>query len=119
MSGFTLPASTSLPNVDTLPGVAAPAPGAALSTWFATLVDPTVRWDDVAWLRSISPLPLVVKGVLAPDDARLAVEYGADAIVVSNHGGRVLDGAVAALDALPGVADAVGGRTEVWMDGGI
>ncbi len=71
------------------------------------------------WLRSISPLPLVVKGVLTAEDALLAAEHGAAGIVVSNHGGRQLDGVPAALDVLPEVAEAVGQRVEVLVDGGI
>ncbi|MGI8968747.1 MAG: alpha-hydroxy acid oxidase [Chloroflexota bacterium] len=78
-----------------------------------------LRWDDLAWLNSLSRLPLVLKGILAPDDARLAVDHGAQAIVVSNHGGRQLDGAVASLDALPAVVAATHGRAEILMDGGI
>ena len=81
--------------------------------------DPSLSWDDVAWLRAATRLPLVLKGVLHPDDARRAVEYGANAIVVSNHGGRQLDGAVASATALPGVCAAVHGRCEVLLDSGI
>src|SRR5262249_59116231 len=83
-----------------------------------TLVDGAVTWKDVAWLRSVSPLPLVLKGLLASEDGRLAAEHGVDAVVVSNHGGRMLDGAVATLDALPGVVEAAAGRLEGGMDGG-
>lgn len=78
-----------------------------------------LTWDSLAEVRSWSSLPLVLKGILAPDDARLAVEAGADAIVVSNHGGRQLDRSIATADALPAIAAAVGGRCEVWVDGGI
>jgi 4-hydroxymandelate oxidase len=81
--------------------------------------DPALRWDDLDWLASLSPLPLLVKGILHPADAVQAVEYGARVILVSNHGGRQLDGAVAALDALPPVVDAVGDRVEVLVDGGV
>ncbi len=81
--------------------------------------DPTLSWQDLTWLASLSSMPMVVKGILSPQDARLAFEHGAQAIVVSNHGGRQLDGAVASLDALPAVVDAVEGRGEVLMDGGI
>lgn len=76
-------------------------------------------WDDVAWLRSLSPLPLIVKGVLRGDDAALAVEHGAAAVIVSNHGGRQLDGAPATLDVLEEVVRAVAGRCEVYLDGGV
>jgi lactate 2-monooxygenase len=80
---------------------------------------PTLTWDDFAWLRERTSLPIVAKGILHADDARLAVEHGLDAIVVSNHGGRQVDGAIASLDALPVVADAVGGRIPVLFDSGI
>ncbi len=80
---------------------------------------PSLTWDGFAWLRERTTLPIVVKGILHPDDARLAVEHGLDAVVVSNHGGRQVDGAIASLDALPGVAEAVGGRIPVLFDSGI
>lgn len=83
------------------------------------LFDPTFRWDDLDWLASLANLPFLVKGMLHPADAVRSLDYGARAIVVSNHGGRQLDGAIAALDALPGVVDAVAGRGEVLVDGGI
>ena len=116
LSEFILPQGTRLPN---LAGLPAPTPGAPLREYFATLVDGAVTWKDVGWLRSVSPLPLVLKGILAPEDGRLAAEHGVDAVVVSNHGGRMLDGAVATLDALPAVVEATAGRLEVWMDGGV
>jgi 4-hydroxymandelate oxidase len=81
--------------------------------------DAELDWSVVGWLRGLTKLPIVVKGILHPEDARLAVEYGADGIVVSNHGGRQLDGAVATLDALPSIVDAVGGRLPVLLDGGV
>jgi 4-hydroxymandelate oxidase len=90
-----------------------------LALYAHRLLDPNLTWDDVAWLRSIAPLPLVLKGILHPDDARRGVEAGAEGIVVSNHGGRQLDGAVATLDALPEVVAAVEGRAEVLLDGGV
>ncbi len=95
--------------------------GSALARYAHRLLDADLTWDDVAWLRSLTPLPLVVKGVVHPEDARLAVEAGAEGIVVSNHGGRQLDGAVATLDALPGVLEgtARGGGAEVYLDGGV
>jgi 4-hydroxymandelate oxidase len=80
---------------------------------------PTLTWRDLEWIRSEMPLPLVLKGILTREDAELAVEHGADAVWVSNHGGRQLDGVAAGLDALPEVAEAVGGRCEVYVDGGI
>ncbi|KAA2257279.1 alpha-hydroxy-acid oxidizing protein [Solihabitans fulvus] len=81
--------------------------------------DQTVTWSDLAWLRERSSLPLVLKGILTAEDARLAVEHGVDAVVVSNHGGRQLDGAVPSLDALPEVVAAVAGRLPVLVDGGV
>jgi len=95
------------------------AEGSGLAAYVASLFDPALSWADLEWLASITRLPVVVKGVVHPDDARLAAEHGAAAVIVSNHGGRQLDTAVATIDALPAVADAVGGRIEVLMDGGI
>ncbi len=83
------------------------------------IVDPTLTWRDLEWLRDACPLPLVVKGVLTAEDALLAAEHGAAAVIVSNHGGRQLDGVPASLDVLPEVAEAVGERVEVLFDGGI
>jgi isopentenyl diphosphate isomerase/L-lactate dehydrogenase-like FMN-dependent dehydrogenase len=80
---------------------------------------PSLTWDDFAWLRERTRLPILVKGILHPDDARLAVEHGLDGIVVSNHGGRQVDGALASLEALPAVAEAVGGRVPILLDSGI
>ena len=78
-----------------------------------------MNWDYVEWLRGAGGLPVILKGILSPEDARMAVERGASAVVVSNHGGRQLDGVIATLDALPDVVDAVGGKVPVLMDGGI
>jgi 4-hydroxymandelate oxidase len=80
---------------------------------------PALTWRDLEWIRSELPLPFVLKGILTREDAMLAVEHGADAVWVSNHGGRQLDGVAAGLDALPEVADAVAGRCEVYVDGGV
>lgn len=80
---------------------------------------PTMTWDDLAWLRSISPIPVLAKGVLRADDAIRAVEVGCGGIWVSNHGGRQLDGSIATADALPEIVDAVGGRSLIVVDGGI
>jgi 4-hydroxymandelate oxidase len=81
--------------------------------------DPAISWNDLAWIRDVAPVPLLIKGILTTEDARIAMDHGVDGIVVSNHGGRQLDGAPAALDALVEVVDAVEGRTTVLMDGGI
>jgi 4-hydroxymandelate oxidase len=90
-----------------------------LFTYVAQQLNPAVTWDDLEWFESLCPLPLVLKGILRGDDAARAVECGAKAIVVSNHGGRQLDGAIASLDALAEVVKAVDGRAEVLFDGGI
>jgi L-lactate dehydrogenase (cytochrome) len=91
----------------------------ALSRYVADLFDPSATWEDLAWLRGLWEGPLLVKGILRPDDARRAVEAGADGVVVSNHGGRQLDDATASLDALPAIARAVGGEVPVLRDGGV
>ena len=91
----------------------------ALSPFINSLFDPTVTWKDLEWMRRIWKGPVAVKGVMTVEDARLAVEHGADAVIVSNHGGRQLDGAAGALDPLPEIVDAVGSRTEIILDGGI
>ena len=80
---------------------------------------PNLTWSWIEWVRQRSELPIVIKGVLDPEDAKLAVENGADAIVVSNHGARQLDSVVASIDALPDVAQAVGGKVPILMDGGV
>jgi 4-hydroxymandelate oxidase len=85
----------------------------------AVLIDPTLTWRDLEWLHENAGLPVIAKGILTAEDALLAADHGCDAVVVSNHGGRQLDRAVASLDALPEVVEAVGGRVEVLMDGGI
>ncbi|WP_228562927.1 alpha-hydroxy acid oxidase [Catenulispora rubra] len=91
----------------------------ALAVHTAQTIDPSVTWADLAWLRERSELPIVLKGILTAEDARLAVSYGADAIIVSNHGGRQLDGAVPSLVALPEVVEAVAGACPVMFDGGV
>jgi len=91
----------------------------ALASWTAEQFDPRLSWDDVAWIKARWGGKLVLKGILDVEDARLAVASGADAIIVSNHGGRQLDGAMSSIQALPAIVDAVGPQIEVWMDGGI
>ncbi len=83
------------------------------------LIDPSLTWADIARLVEQSELPVIVKGVLTPDDARLAAEHGVAGVVVSNHGGRQLDTVPAGAEALPAIADAVGDRIDVLVDGGI
>lgn len=92
---------------------------ASLAEWTAQQYDPTLSWDDVAWIRRLWKGKLVLKGIQDVEDARLAVATGADALIVSNHGGRQLDGAPSSIRALPAIAEAVGHRIEVHMDGGI
>jgi L-lactate dehydrogenase (cytochrome) len=91
----------------------------SLAQWTNSQFDPTLNWDDARWIRKLWPGKLIMKGVTDLEDARLAVEAGADAIVVSNHGGRQLDGAPSSIAALPRIADALGKRTEVMFDGGV
>ena len=105
-------------------GNLADAPGAkeglaTLSHWIAGQFDPSLSWKDVEWIRSIWPGKLILKGVLDVDDARIAAGLGADAMVVSNHGGRQLDGAPSSISVLPSIVEAVGDRTEVMFDGGV
>ena len=90
-----------------------------LSQWIAGQFDPTLSWKDVEWVKKLWGGKLVLKGILDAEDAKIAAQSGADAIVVSNHGGRQLDGAMSSIRALPEVVDAVGERIEVWFDGGI
>ena len=90
-----------------------------LSQWISGQFDPTLSWKDVEWVKRLWGGPLVLKGVLDVEDAKIAAQSGADAIVVSNHGGRQLDGAVSSIRALPEIAGAVGDKIDVWFDGGI
>ena len=91
----------------------------SLAAWTNEQFDPRLSWEDVAWVKQQWGGKLILKGIMDVEDARLAVHSGADAIVVSNHGGRQLDGAPSSISALPAIVDAVGTQTEVWMDGGI
>lgn len=99
--------------------VGAKAPLGDFLGWLARNFDPSATWADLAWVRNRWRGPLIVKGVLQADDAVAAIDAGADAIVVSNHGGRQLDGAVSAVAALPAIVDRVGGRTTILADGGV
>jgi 4-hydroxymandelate oxidase len=114
-----LPAGVRAENLVGLGLVEPPGGGFSLPGHFLGQLDQSLDWDDVAWLRGLSPLPVLVKGVLRGDDAGRAVDAGCAGVVVSNHGGRQLDGAVATVDALPDVVDAVGGRATVLVDGGV
>jgi len=107
----------SLGNLE--PIVGRKAPLSDFQAWIHANFDPSVSWKDVEWLRKRWDGPLIIKGILDPDDAREAARAGADAIVVSNHGGRQLDGVVSTARALPRVADAIGGKLPVLVDGGV
>ena len=91
----------------------------SLSHWTRTQFDLTLNWKDIAWIKNRFGGPVIVKGVLDPEDAQLAIDHGADAIIVSNHGGRQLDGAPSSIRVLPEIVEAVGHKTTVFMDGGI
>jgi L-lactate dehydrogenase (cytochrome) len=95
------------------------APETAIAKWVQTFPNPGLGWDDIAWLREQTRLPMLVKGICAADDARRALDVGVDGVVVSNHGGRQVDGAVGALDVLPDVVDAIGTSVPVLFDSGI
>ncbi len=121
---FSLPPGLTVANL--LPegyGEVPPAVAdSGLAAYVASFLDPSLTWQDVAWLRSITELPILVKGIVRPDDALRAAEAGAAGVVVSNHGGRQLDTAPATLDVLPEIVDALtahGYRIEVLMDGGV
>jgi 4-hydroxymandelate oxidase len=118
---FSLPPGLHAANLAIISGLDIPhAQGeSGLFTYFAQQLNPALTWKDLEWLQSICPLPLVIKGILRGDDAVRAVECGVKAIVVSNHGGRQLDGAIASLDALAEIVAAVDNRAEVLLDGGI
>jgi len=118
-AGFALPPGIGAVNLLDLPPAPLPVIGDGASPVFDQLMAVAPTWDDLAWLVSETRLPVVVKGVLAPEDAVRAIEAGARGIIVSNHGGRTLDTAVATLEALPAVAAAVGARVPLLLDGGI
>lgn len=118
---FTLPEGLSVKN---LLGagkgiVEKQAGGSGLASYVSSFLDPSISWKDVEWLQSVTRLPLLIKGIVRADDARRAVSMGVQGIVVSNHGGRQLDTSPATIDALPHVAEAVGDRAEVYVDGGV
>lgn len=91
----------------------------SLGSWVAKQFDPQLSWDDIEWIKSRWGGPLILKGILDPEDARIAAQSGADALIVSNHGGRQLDGARSSIQALPDIVDAVGDQIEIHLDGGI
>ena len=120
-NAFTLPSGIGIGNVRPagLDGMPESEHGSAFAKYVKEMLDPAVTWRDLAWLRSLTSLPIVVKGIMTMEDAKIAVEHGVEGIVVSNHGGRQLDSTPATLDVLPEIVDAVRGRAEVFMDGGI
>ena len=117
---FRLPPELEMANFSGLRQALLPdAAGSGLDAFIGREFDPTLTWGAIEWLRSITRLPILLKGIVTPEDAALAVEHGADGVIVSNHGGRQLDCAEPTLLALPRVADAVAGRIPVLMDGGV
>jgi len=120
-NGFVLPADVTIRNLDRYGDRDATGwkKGSSFTEYVHRMLDPNLTWESVAWLRSITTLPILIKGVLAAGDGALAVEHGAAGVVVSNHGGRQLDGAMATIDALEDVVQAVGSRGTVLLDGGV
>jgi len=118
-SEFMLPAGIDAANLRGVPRLRQTSTAQGSILFGTALTEMAPRWDDLAWLRAQTRLPLIVKGVLAAEDARQAVAAGADGIVVSNHGGRVLDGLPSALDVLPALAEAVDGAVPLLLDGGV
>lgn len=119
---FTLPAGMGIANFAGLRerlDATGWAPGSSFATYVHDLFDASLTWESVEWLRASTKLPVLLKGILSPDDASRAAGAGAAGVIVSNHGGRQLDGAIASIDALPRIVDAVGGRIDVLMDGGV
>jgi 4-hydroxymandelate oxidase len=118
---FALPEGLSVENM--VPAgygaLARPPADSGLAAYIAEMIDPSLAWKDVAWLRSITKLPIVLKGIVRADDARRAVDHGASGVVVSNHGGRQLDTSPATIDALGPIAAAVDGAIEILLDGGV
>ncbi|ATB37490.1 alpha-hydroxy-acid oxidizing enzyme [Cystobacter fuscus] len=121
-NGFSLPAHVRAENFgeELVAALHAHQPGAsAVATHARETIDPSLTWESLAWLRSLTRLPLVLKGVMTGEDAARAASLGIEGIIVSNHGGRQLDGVLPALEALPEIVRAVAGRCEVLMDGGV
>ncbi|TWH39852.1 alpha-hydroxy acid oxidase [Dulcicalothrix desertica] len=118
---FVLPTGLHLANLTSMSGLDIPHEQgeSGLFAYFAQQLNPAVTWQDLEWLQSLSPLPLVIKGILRADDAVNAVKCGAKAIIVSNHGGRQLDSAIASIEALPDIVAAVNNTAAVLVDGGI
>lgn len=119
-AGLALPADVDAANLRGMPRLSQTSTASDGRIVFGTpLLGAAPTWESLAWLRSVTKLPIVVKGLLSPDDARLAMDHGADGIIVSNHGGRVIDGLVSPLQALPAMAEAVDGRIPLLLDSGV
>jgi 4-hydroxymandelate oxidase len=120
-NGFMLPPDVTMRNLERAGRSDAGAwpEGSSFAEYWRSLLDPSLTWDAIGWLRSMTRLPLLVKGVLSADDAERAIAAGVDGIIVSNHGGRQLDGTIATMDALPRVVDKVAGRVPLIVDGGV
>uniref|UniRef100_A0A671M1R2 (S)-2-hydroxy-acid oxidase n=2 Tax=Sinocyclocheilus anshuiensis TaxID=1608454 RepID=A0A671M1R2_9TELE len=120
---FKLPSHLSMANFETPDLAFSSKEGygedSGLAVYVTQAIDATVKWEDIAWLKRMTSLPVVVKGVLTAEDAKEALKYGVDGILVSNHGARQLDGVPATIDALPEVVEAVEGKVDVFMDGGV
>jgi isopentenyl diphosphate isomerase/L-lactate dehydrogenase-like FMN-dependent dehydrogenase len=118
---FTLPEHVKLANFSgaTVEHLPTQSNESGLQAYIASLWDSSLSWADIDWLVSISKIPVLVKGVLRGDDAQIALEHGVQGIIVSNHGGRQLDTALATIEALPEVIEAVNGQVDVLMDGGV
>ena len=118
---FALPQGLCVENLvpEGMSDLPASVADSGLAAYFESLIDPALTWRDLEWLRGTTRLPLILKGVVRADDARRAVDHGAAGVVVSNHGGRQLDTSPATIDVLPRVVDAVAGRIEVLLDGGV
>jgi 4-hydroxymandelate oxidase len=118
-AGFRFPPGVSAVNLAGLPPQPAPQVGPGESPVFKGMLDNAPTWRDIEALAAASKLPVVLKGIVSPSDAQAAIDHGAAAVIVSNHGGRTLDTLPATIDALPRVADAVAGRIPLLLDGGI
>jgi 4-hydroxymandelate oxidase len=120
-NGFALPAGLAVENMTAAGFAEVPraAADSGLAAYVAEWLDPGLTWDVIGWLRSVTSLPIVVKGVVRADDGRRAIGEGAAAVIVSNHGGRQLDAAPATIDVLPRVAAAIGDTGEIYLDGGV
>ncbi|KAB0798468.1 hypothetical protein PPYR_09461 [Photinus pyralis] len=120
-NNFKIPPHLTLANFvgDKATNVSRAQSGSGIANYVISLFDPALVWEDIAWLRQLTTLPIVVKGILTAEDAQKAVKMGVSGIMVSNHGGRQVDGVPASIEALPEVVKAVGDQVEVYMDGGI